>query len=1024
MFQAFHIWHNLTKEVSYEEGVDKDNINHKLKKLSCFIQRQRFLSLRQAFDYLRFMANEPFNRRETLAMTRLISTLSENLKDTFDCLVKYNGFDHRRNIAVELLVKTLTLKERVYFMYWKDITYRKRVSEKVINFGRIIFASESSNKLLMKQTLQRWKESGKLSMLYDNLTSDRKFSNLATHASLTCNTLNKIYKNRLLHALVRLSSGLAWKRFSSNILSKLNLKFQNQLSLGFKALIYNSSNQSHATQLQKTVLFVDIFDKLFKSRTYNTFLVFKCMEVRRKKILLAFKHFDARLREVIYKWRLGRIQSIESEIRKKARFTVENKEYMNHAEALASVLNKLLNSYYNQVFRTLFAHKNRLQLVNLCFSRMGETAKNRMMLAFQTWYGESNQRLIKKFYDLIVLEKSLMNYSTSLKLRGFHRIRSTAILDYQKSYITSLWKWKLSNTEARFYTRQKVFQMRAKAVWQLYTTINLIIDKNVRSAFLRVIAQRPKASNPTSSFKFLALMMKNSAGNALRHLRFQKNEAMIHQSVRDTNKVQAANKVIHMIIINQSRKLNQVVRAWKEAINEIKRIEEKEQLLAKGYEYSKKRQVVSQFKSIMLESSRVKRKNIQLSQFLELLSKLNVKNLRCSFEKLYSIQHLYDRQGKSLVVIQNCFLRCQAHNALKLWKNKTKFEQEFNRRRIALMLRNLSKQGKIIKKEALEMWRRGNLKKNAKHFSTVLAKYLSSTMKNAFHSIMHHGSLSKQKDKIKAVNRLIRMNRVFEQLQKYNALIVWRERTKSINPWFHHSIQRITKNSRINTQVAFWRLKDSINIKGAHLSQAKIAKAKKIFYYVKKHCDLTVARAFWMIERAGRYEDFSRTFLSDEYRGRELMLAHYKRASWGAMTENTFDPHLSYSIYQAPSILVKIESSAVEKVQRTVLMMILNKQHQSRFDPNKKKEQAFRLWRLASDAKGSKLIASLGVTVSPRKLKMLTKHGAVDFLRIKLLKVFSKHKKAAFDLLMRPDNRVNLKLIHKKIKIILETIRS
>ena len=102
--------------------------------------------------------------------------------------------------------------------------------------------------------------------------------------------------------------------------------------------------------------------------------------------------------------------------------------------------------------------------MNLCFSRMGEKVKNNMMIAFAIWHGESNQKLIKKFYDLIVLEKSLMNYSTSLKLTAFHRMKSYAIVDYHKSYVIALWKWKLSNTEARFYTRQKMFKLRAKAL--------------------------------------------------------------------------------------------------------------------------------------------------------------------------------------------------------------------------------------------------------------------------------------------------------------------------------------------------------------------------------------------------------------------------------------------------------------------------------------------------------------------------------------------------------------------------------
>ncbi len=80
----------------------------------------------------------------------------------------------------------------------------------------------------------------------------------------------------------------------------------------------------------------------------------------------------------------------------------------------------------------------------------------------------------------------------------------------------------------------------------------------------------------------------------------------------------------------------------------------------------------------------------------------------------------------------------------------------------------------------------------------------------------------------------------------------WREHAKNFNPWFNRSIAMIAKNSKINYQIAFWRLKDAITVQGSNLTASRVVKCRKILNFVKKMYDMTIAKAFWMIERSGR----------------------------------------------------------------------------------------------------------------------------------------------------------------------------
>jgi len=71
---------------------------------------------------------------------------------------------------------------------------------------------------------------------------------------------------------------------------------------------------------------------------------------------------------------------------------------------------------------------------------------------------------------------------------------------------------------------------------------------------------------------------------------------------------------------------------------------------------------------------------------------------------------------------------------------------------------------------------------------------------------------------------------------------------KHVNPWLQRVVNAITKNAKVDPQIAFWRLKD-MRTKGTALNANRIVKMRKMFEIVNKHYIMQIARSFWKIDR-------------------------------------------------------------------------------------------------------------------------------------------------------------------------------
>ena len=941
--------------------------------------------------------------QEKHAIVNLFDALQDVLKNHMNDICKVDKFDYGRKIALKQLYTNWATRQAALFNRWKDYVERQKLLEKAITFGKVVIACENKKRHVLQEALQRWKEKGQLDSFVQGQIQSTDFLQFSEKCNQGLNVLTHIYKKRLIVAFLKLLSGPTWKSYLNYPFLQIEAKLRRQLASGFRALSSSANVHLVDKKVRDTISLYTRLDYIVKVRLANAFLDLKQLKASRKVLLLGFRHFNNRLRDIFRRWQLACNKKREEELRQKAIASEEASVFRHQINVLSDVLAKLAREKYNEGWRALLNNKRRMQLMHLCFSRMGETAKNKMMLAFEIWHGMSNQLLIKKFYDLIVLEKSLMNYSSGLKLTAFHKIRSMAIIDYQKSYVTALWKWKLSNTEARFYTRQKVFQMRARALWQIYATLDFVLKNQMRWSFLRIFAKRQDHKDPISKMKFLALVLKVQASKRLWQFRCQKNERAIEQVSNEVQTAQTAAKAAKIAILFENRTLIRAMRIWQDVVREEKRIDERAAIVAKGREQKSKMNLISEMKSLLIEAEKQNRKRIRLGQIAHLLMHIDFRNVGWAFGQLKQHQHTRNRQRVVLQVLQRHSLKSGVRDAFNHWHNLCLFGHHFDKARFVNMLKNLEKNHRFALKQAVDFWRKGNIRRSTDYFNAVMTKYVARNKKAGFLAIVHACALSKQRDKIKAINRLIELNRIFEHAQRYNALMTWRNHAKSINPWFKRSLERLTLGSKINVQIAYWRLKYSVNVEGAHMSQLKIIKAKKIFYFAKKFYDLTLARAFWMIERASKYEDFSRTFLSDEMRNKEALFA--RKTSWGMNTEASFDRSMQVLNYQqlgSPMAreMQERERAQLDRVRQVTLKMILNKYDANKFDARTRKVEAFRHWKLFTASGGKNLLLSLGNAMNPQEIAMIAKHGAIDLLAERLGVLILREKKKAFDTIL------------------------
>ena len=486
--------------------------------------------------------------------------------------------------------------------------------------------------------------------------------------------------------------------------------------------------------------------------------------------------------------------------------------YLSAVQSSSSLLfqtiQRILDRRQREVFSNLVSFANRRRVLSICLNRMNEVIKYKFQYCMETWRTQCTYKIFSSAHNIVQLDNVLGNYVRGLLMSAFHRIRVTGITEYHKSYITAIWKWKFASLEARYYIKQEVFMKRSRALAKLL----FILDTRQKELFKWSYDnlynyQLKERGDLRVRCNYLALILN-------KHLRRSFNEFKVRLGGFETEPVE--------------RDDNRLERGLESFAKTMARIENRVKYTGFGG-----------FKEYAQEQQHCEDK-------LRIVSKL----------------HERAQKTKGLGLLKTLILRREKKNKQQLhgWiVVKALINYRLHLGRAALRLIRLfaeSKKGLTIT----------DLTQKGKALYSILRKYQQIYKRACFQELIFNMNLHIQRQKILAINRIIRKKKMFELMKIYKYFTFWRNEARNYNPWFKRSVQIAAKNSRINLQIAYWRLRDSINVAGASLSNLKADKCRRIFNYMSKHYHVALARAFWTLQNYGRFDSSitpGQTFLNE-----------------------------------------------------------------------------------------------------------------------------------------------------------------
>ena len=332
------------------------------------------------------------------------------------------------------------------------------------------------------------------------------------------------------------------------------------------------------------------------------------------------------------------------------------------------------------------------------------------------------------------------------------------------------------------------------------------------------------------------------------------------------------------------------------------------------------------------------------------------------------------------------------------WYFASKIHKADTKVKIPNLARIIERLRLVALKEVFEMLKTRNSTLKLKRFVAIFRKYDEMHKKEAIESIKQHYYLQKQKKLMFAVNNIIRYNRLFTQSSLYTFFSAWRQWSRDYNPWFKRAINLVSKNSRINTQIAFWRLRDSIKVKGSHLNTAKSEKTNKIFLILKKKYEQTLTRAFWQIETYGKMHNTSLSIP-----GENLEEVKKSRASGGTQKPISLETSFDSSF---------LSKSKFEKQKQLILKLLVRNYTLQVQNTRERLKEYFKRWTLHTSKAPKAVFESLNSKMNENELVHLARLGTIEMLKEKLENVVARMKMDAFELLLKHAGKERKKLLN------------
>jgi len=809
---------------------NRDKDKALLKKILTWMDHNCHTQLKDSFFIWRKYADYATASMQARSAVSLFDALRKSLKVTTHDLYDYHRIDYGKKMIIKKLYYNWSTRKSALFQRWKEYVHRQKLLERAITFGKIIISCDKNREYVLREALRIWQRNKELKNYHVNIVEKAH---------------EEVFQSRYEAASSKIQTAF----------SKLALKTT------------PGTPTFGTTQIASL-----IFDKPEERENYLKKVAFEQLRSNAEKLRdqertlsRVFSVFSRALAYRFNTWRINskdtRIQHIEQkcdvyqkEIETFADKLEEQKRNLVYFDAISKLIAAIQGGLHGSMRLGMDGLERNVKLWEKkkhIFEKMEQMAKFKKAYVFEIWKSACTEKLLKNFYDVILLEKSILNYATSLKSYAFHRIRTTGVLEYWRTYNNALWKWKISNVEARYYTRQNVFVKRAKSLSILQFVLDAARRNLLRQSFISIYKTKLRDVNKVScSLKLIERIILNKKSSYFNELKlgsaltFYENEAKrniillgvsrLEDIVRRLELKNEASSLSNIHLHNQRRKC---------LIN-----------LGHILERNFNRHKVGAFNSIRLCLFVNKRsyESVKIKALLRYLDNYQDDLLRYAISRIKSYL-LWQR--KLLAVrktLGNVLAKYKGRVVLKKWLLKARLNDQIKATKFYNMIHLIEKQRDAILRRALRKWSFKRGRSVLEMFVLILKRFLLISQKQAFDRIKHKIELSKYMNKMVATQKILRLNRLFEEYKMYVAFHRWYDTAKTYNPWFKRAVQKIAKNSRINYQIAFWRLRDAIKVAGSNLTASKIVRCKKLFNFVRKMYEMNIAKAFWMIERYGR----------------------------------------------------------------------------------------------------------------------------------------------------------------------------
>ena len=144
-------------------------------------------------------------------------------------------------------------------------------------------------------------------------------------------------------------------------------------------------------------------------------------------------------------------------------------------------------------------------------------------------------------------------------------------------------------------------------------------------------------------------------------------------------------------------------------------------------------------------------------------------------------------------------------------------------------------------------WKSPEIMKKLKNLVQILENKRKFQLKTGFDLITHIGLIRQSQSRLKGLIKLLLFGSNIEKFRLRNAFQMWRDSDPNRkNPWFIRAIGILAKDSMLNPQIAYWRMRDYRRV--ARLTAPQIVKLKKMVNNITKAYETVMSMAFWKVE--------------------------------------------------------------------------------------------------------------------------------------------------------------------------------